>query len=151
MPTSKPRITITLSDEQHATLQTLAHLQSVSMSSIIVDLLDTTLPVLQRLSEVLANASQAPQAVLDGLKASLNSAETHMLGHQESVLNQLDLLVGLSGAAGADAAASGREEKPAAKLGPPTSNRGVRNVPPTSKKRPISPMKNGEKNGRAKK
>jgi hypothetical protein len=121
------------------------------MSSIVVDLLDTTLPVLQRLTEVLENASQAPQAVLDGLKASLNGAEADMLGHQESVLSQLDLLVGLSGGAGSDAPGASGEEEPATTARPPTSNRGVRNVPPTSKKRPISPMKTGEKNGRVKK
>lgn len=151
MPTAKPRITVTLSDEHHSTLQTLAHLQGVSMSSIIVDLLDTTLPVLQRLSEVLANASQAPQAVLDGLKASLDSAEMDMVGHQTSVMNQLDLLVGLSGKSGGGGAAPSAAPAALSKGGPPTSNRGVRNVPPTSKKRPISPMKNGEKIGRAKK
>lgn len=156
MPTIKPRITITLSDEQHATLQSLAQVQGVSMSSIIVDLLDTTLPVLQRLAEVLRNAANAPQAVLDDLKASLNSAEADMLGHGTSVMSQLDVLVGLSGGAGDGGpatAAGGRAGPPEAVTisKPPTTNRGVRNVPPSSKKRPISPMKNGEKNGRAKK
>ena len=154
MPTAKPRITITLSDEQHSTLQSLAQVQGVSMSSIVVDLLDTTLPVLQRLTEVLKNASEAPQAVLDELKASMDNAEADMVGHGASVLNQLDLLVGLSGGAGADAAASGREAAPATTAGPPSSNRGVRNVPPTSKNRSIPPSKSRssvDSNRRAKK
>lgn len=154
MPTAKPRITITLSDEQHATLQSLSQVQGVSMSSIVVDLLDTTLPVLQRLTEVLKNASEAPQAVLDGLKATLDDAEASMLGHGTGVMNQLDLLVAMSGGEGADAAASGREEKPATTARPPTSNRGVRNVPPSSKNRSISPSKSRssvDSNRRAKK
>lgn len=158
MPTVKPRITITLSDEQHGTLQALAQVQGVSMSSIVVDLIDTTLPVLQRLTEVLKNASEAPQAVLDGLRATLDTVESDVSRTFDSGMSQLDLLVSLStggaaethrrraGAAGADSAAPGSK--------PPTSNRGVRNVPPTSKNRSISPSKSrssDNSNGRAKK
>lgn len=154
MPTAKPRITITLSDEQHVTLQSLAQVQGVSMSSIVVDLLDTTLPVLQRLTEVLRNASEAPQAVLDGLKASLDSAQGQMLGHGEAAMSQLDLLVQMSaGAESVDTAAPGVSEA-VPKVRPPTSNRGVRNVPPTSKNLPIFPSKTRasvDSNGRAKK
>lgn len=150
MPTTKPRITITLSDEQHTTLQALAQLQGVSMSSIVVDLVDTTLPVLQRLVSVLHNASQAPKAVLEGLSASLNTALGDAQGHGNAVMNQLDLLVRLSGGEGAGVPALAGAPAPSPEPKPPTSNRGVRNVPPRSKNQPISPMKTGQK-GRAKK
>nr|CRY96429.1 hypothetical protein [uncultured prokaryote] len=151
MPTTKPRITITLSDEQHATLHALSQLQGVSMSSIVVDLVDTTLPVLQRLTEVLKNASQAPQAVLDSLRASLDSAESEMVGHGAAVMGQLDMLVKL-GAGAVDVTRSGAAAVPEPK--PPTSNRGVRNVPTPSKNRVISPSKSRasiNSNGRSKK
>lgn len=154
MPTAKPRITITLTDEQHSTLHELAHLQGVSMSSIVVDLVDTTLPVLQRLTEVLRNASEAPQAVLDGLRASLDTAESDMLGHGEAVMSQLDLLVKLGRGEGAGDGARAAVPAPSPKAEPPTSNRGVRNVPPTSKKSPFSSAKSNtsiNSNGRAKK
>jgi hypothetical protein len=137
MPTVKPRITITLTGEQHATLHELAEVQGVSMSSIVVDLVDTTLPVLQRLALVLRNASQAPQAVLDGLRATLESAEGRMAGHGEAVSSQLDLLVSLSGGGGVGSPAPA----PPPKSRPPTSNRGVRNVPPALDKQSISPSK----------
>ena len=150
MPTLKPRITITLTDEQHATLQALAQLQGVSMSSIVVDLVDTTLPVLQRLVSVLQNASQAPKAVLDGLSASLSEALGDAKGHGDAVMGQLDLLVRLSEGGGAGASALAGVPVPPPEPKPPTSNRGVRNVPPRSKNQPISPMKTGQK-GRAKK
>ena len=68
MPTSKPRITLTISEQQHALLQSLAELQKVSMSSIVVDLLDTTMPVLTRLVSILKSAAEAPQSVLDELR-----------------------------------------------------------------------------------
>jgi uncharacterized protein (DUF1778 family) len=67
MPTSKPRITLTISEQQHELLQSLADLQKVSMSSIVVDLLDTTMPVLARLVSILKSAAEAPQSVLDEL------------------------------------------------------------------------------------
>jgi len=151
MPTAKPRITITLTGEQHATLHALSEVQGVSMSSIVVDLIDTTLPVLQRLLEVLRNASQAPQAVLDSLRATLETAEGSMVGHGEAVNAQLDLLVSLS-AGGGGAGSSAPVPPPQAR--PPTSNRGVRNVPPALDKQSISPSKSrssSKLNERAKK
>jgi len=146
VPTAKPRITITLSDRQHELLSALSSLQKVSMSSIVVDLLDSTLPVLERLTAVLQNAANAPQAVLDQLKLSAQSAEDDVTGIQGSMLEQLDLLVHASEGSVPGATRSG---VPGAK--PPTSNRGVRITSPRAKIATISPMKKGEKNGRAQK
>jgi hypothetical protein len=147
MPTAKPRITITLSDKQHAVLASLAKIQKVSMSSIVVDLVATTLPVLERLDAVLANAANAPQAVLDEFKRSAEEAENQVFSMQGSVMDHLDLLVSKSGASGAAAQAAVREAPPTR---PPTSNRGVSFTSPGSKIGSISPMKKGEKHGRSK-
>lgn len=146
MPTAKPRITITLTDQQHAVLSSLASVQKVSMSSIVVDLLETTIPVLERLAGVLHNASTAPQAVLDQIKLTAETAEADMLDLGASALRQLDLL---EQAAAGRVPGDARSEAPGAK--PPTSNRGVRITSPRPKIGPISPMKKGEKNGRAQK
>ena len=146
MPTAKPRITITLTDQQHTVLSSLASVQKVSMSSIVVDLLETTIPVLERLAGVLHNASTAPQAVLDQIKLTAETAEADMLDLGASALRQLDLL---EQAAAGRVPGGARSEAPGAK--PPTSNRGVRITSPRPKIGPISPMKKGEKNGRAQK
>jgi hypothetical protein len=148
MPTVKPRITITLTEQQHAVLSSLAGLQRVSMSSIVVDLLDTTLPVLERLAGVLHNASTAPQHVLDELRRTAHSAENELSGIGPSVMGLLDEMVDLSSAP--DSTATGRREA-GAEDRPPTSNRGVRNTVPASKIAHISPMKKGEKHGRSQK
>lgn len=116
------------------------------MSSIVVELLDTTLPVLERLTAVLQNAADAPQAVLDQLKLSAQSAEEHVGEMQNDVFRQLDLLVEESGGSAARATRSGVRA-----VKPPTSNRGVRITSPNAKIATISPMKKGEKNGRAQK
>lgn len=150
MPTAKPRITITLSEHAHAVLSSLAVAQKVSMSSIVVDLVDTTLPVLERLVQVLQNAAEAPQSVLDELRRSMAFAESDLVGIQDTVMGKLDDLVsGSGGARAGDALAAPARVLPAVR--PPTSNRGVRNTSPTSKIQQIPPMKKGEKHGRAEK
>jgi len=146
MPTAKPRITITLTDEQHSVLSRLSQLQKVSMSSIVVDLVDTTLPVLDRLAQVLQNAADAPQSVLDDLRRSLASAETAFEGMQATAFGQLDQFVQASSGATADDAQAAASGVPPADE-PPTSNRGVRIVPPDAKNAPVSPMKTRKKQG----
>lgn len=130
------------------------------MSSIVVDLIDTTLPVLERLAIVLKNAADAPQSVLDDLKKSLESAESDALASQENVMGNLDLFVSISGKGsepaqprpeGARVPARSRSADAVEKVRPPTSNRGVRIIPPTSNIEQISPMKRSEKHGRSQK
>ena len=150
MPTNKPRITITLSDHAHSVLSTLAHAQKVSMSSIVVDLVDTTLPVLEKLAEVLVNAALAPQSVLDDLRRSMAEAETEMSHHGDRVVAQLDLLRDVASGARVGDALAAPARAPALSR-PPTSNRGVRIPPPASKIEQISPMKRSEKHGRSQK
>jgi hypothetical protein len=150
MPTSKPRITITLSGHAHSVLSSLAHAQKVSMSSIVVDLIDTTLPVLEKLAEVLVNAALAPQSVLDDLRRSMDEAQSDMLAAESSVVSQFENLrkVAAGARAGdASAAPAGALEEPR----PPTSNRGVRITSPRAKIATIPPMKRGEKHGRSQK
>lgn len=48
MPTSKPRLTLTLDQETYAVLSDLAELQGCSRSSLVVDLVGQALPVLER-------------------------------------------------------------------------------------------------------
>jgi hypothetical protein len=148
MPTAKPRITITLTEQQHAVLSSLAGLQKVSMSSIVVDLLESTLPVLERLSSILTNAASAPQDLLDELRRTAESAENEVSGMPAHVLGLLDEMQELSSVR-TDSKRSAAEVR--AEDRPPTSNRGVRITVPASKIAHISPMKKGEKHGRSQK
>ncbi len=111
------------------------------MSSIIVDLLETAVPVLERIAVIMKAASTAPQEMLDGLRGSLEKAEANVLNQMQEHMGQLDIFLqeaagGVVGARApsAPAAASSRS-RPKAK--PPTSNRGVRITANSS----ISPMK----------
>lgn len=139
MPTTKPRITLTLSDHQHEVLHGLSELQGQSMSSIIVELLETSMPVLERLQSILSAAAAAPQAVLEQLKLSLEGAEANFVGKQDEVMHQFDQLVAAVG--GGDGDALSRAPAPTTqaastarkKAGPPSTNRGVRKSPKSTK------------------
>ncbi len=151
MPTSKPRITITLNDHQHQLLHALSELQEVSMSSIVVELLDTVVPVLERMAIVLKAAKDAPASVKESLKVSAEAAEAHLTPHLQDVMSQLDLLVEVGGVAGAAPRSGAAPVTPALstvkKPRPPTSNRGVRIPQRTPLSQAVSPMKTA-KSGR---
>jgi uncharacterized protein (DUF1778 family) len=142
MPTAKPRITVTLTEHQHDLLQTLSGYQGQSMSSIIVDLLETAVPVLERIAVVMKAASEAPQEMLTGLRQSMEKAEAIVVGQLEGHIDQLDIFV-KAAAEGRDEARSGTSVTSAAASPspttkrPPTSNRGVRITADS----PIPPMK----------
>lgn len=155
MPTHKPRITITLDEHQYAVLSSLSGLQKASMSSIVVDLLDTTLPVLERLVGVLQDAVSAPQNVLDEIRRSAQVAERDIASMGSPITGLLDeLLTRSSGVQTDRRRVSGAGPDCAPEEKPPTSNRGVRISPPASKNRLISSSKSRssiDSNGRAKK
>lgn len=146
MPTTKPRITITLTDRQHALLQAMAGFQGSSMSSIVVGLLDTAVPVMERIVTVMRAAASAPQEMLDGLKESMERAEATVLDQMQEHIGQLDIFVQEAAAAGGtavtrSAAAGGTAAAVSARVPrkprPPATNRGVRITADS----PIPPMK----------
>lgn len=113
------------------------------MSSIVVDLVDTALPVLERVGAIIKAAKNAPATAKEKLKESLESAETNIIPMMGEVIGQLDLLVGQAAGAGGAArravppgsAASPSKLKKASKTAqPPSTNRGVRNPSPNPSK-----------------
>lgn len=128
MPTAKPRITLTLTEHQHDLLSRLSALQGVSMSSIVVDFLDSVVPVLERVAVVLQQAKDAPESVKKQLRETAEQAERDMLPFASEMMGQLDMLVGLAGAGSQpQAARATAKPKASAKVQPPSTNRGVRN------------------------
>lgn len=143
MPTQKPRITITLTEHQYEVLRRMSVLGGESMSSIVVDMLDTMVPVLERVVVTLQAAIDAPQQVREGMKSTFQKAEKELLPQLTSMMGQLDMLLqpavvpALAGAsAGAVAVESPR---------PPATNRGVRNTSKRLKTGADSPMKTASK------
>ena len=65
MATVKPRITITLEEDQYVVLQQLSRLKGVSMSKLVVEFLDPVFPPMQRLTESM-NRIKKSDALLKG-------------------------------------------------------------------------------------
>jgi hypothetical protein len=119
MPTTKPRIQVSVKPSQYALLQRLAKLQGRSMASVIGELFDQMEPVYERVAVVLQAAVRAQQSMKDGLRESTEQAERDMAPFLAQAMGQLDLLVQQSeGWSKPEAAADGRTAQPASAAAP---------------------------------
>lgn len=136
MSTNKPRITVTFPVEHYAVLSKLSELQGVSMSSLVVDLFDSVLPLLERTAEILTSARNAPKEVKDSIRKMLDEAEARVIPAASDIIASLDEMAVLSSDKQETRSASSvrdcellvREE-----ARPHPTNRGVRFTPQPSK------------------
>lgn len=92
MPTHKPRLTVTLTEHQYDVLTRLSSVRGSSRSSIIVDLLDASLPVLERTFALLEAFEAARKGdYLEDFVASMDKAEATLAPLLASALEQMDL------------------------------------------------------------
>ena len=105
MATSKPRITVTLTEHQYEVLSRLAAARGSSRSSIMGDLLEASLPVLERTFTLLEALEAARKGdYLEDFAASMDKAEATLAPMLASVLEQMEMPLA---------------------VGPPPSNTGV--------------------------
>jgi hypothetical protein len=90
MPTTKPRISITLDPDQHEVLARLADLQGRPMSRIVMELLGEMTPVLGRLCVVMEAAVQARVSVKTAFQFAADHAEEKLMPHAEMVLRRYE-------------------------------------------------------------
>ena len=145
MPTSNPRLTITLKPSTAAQLRRISELTGNSQSSLIAELLETSEPMFQRLITLLQAATDAKAALSQELLGSLEEAQGKLEGQLGLTLDIFDAGAkpildaaeqitrrARKGAAQGDARSAPRA---AATKGPtPLSNRGVRSTPKKTKK-----------------
>lgn len=93
MATAKPRITITLESHQHDLLRRLSVLTGQSMSSIVIDLVGTVAPVLERVAVAMEAAKRAQAGVKENLRRVAEESEQQFLPHVEAAMGQLDIFV----------------------------------------------------------
>lgn len=93
MPTTKPRLAITLEPHRHELLRRLARLQGVSASFLVADLVETVAPVLERVCVTLENAQAASASVKENLRRVALEAEAAMQPHAQAVMGQLDMFL----------------------------------------------------------
>jgi predicted CopG family antitoxin len=121
MSTTRPRLTITLTDQVHDTLGKLADLQSRSMSSIVLEYLELIEPINQKILSAMDRAKRIQSESKADLLTDLTSAQEQA---EASLLPLLALLDSIG-----------------APKGPPTCNTGV-----TSSSSPVKPLKQPKTN-----
>lgn len=143
MPTSNPRINVTLPPSLDATVRRMAFLTRVSKAQVLRELLEAAEPALQRAVTLMEAAQQATAAVKAGVSRDLAKA-------QEEAERQAAVILGHLDGASADLVAQAealRERRPrpakaargaarapsAAPPDPPASKRGVKSPRKASK------------------
>jgi len=93
MATTKPRVTVTLERRTYECLSRLSAVGGDSMSSIISEFIEISLPSMERLVVVLERAKAAPEETRAGIAAAVDRAERDMLPAMMEALNQNDLFL----------------------------------------------------------
>lgn len=93
MPTTKPRIAITLNQHTYETIRRLAELNGEPMSRIVAELIEAVRDPLMRTVALLEAAREAPQQVKDGLRGTFEAMERDLYGAAGYAQGQVDWLI----------------------------------------------------------
>lgn len=136
MATAKPRITVTLTQRQHDVLRSISDYGGQSMSSFIGELLEQSLPVLERMAESFRKINEQRKRIVE----ELDQAQAEVEPVLEQVLGQFDLFMSKVEKAAAGAGAPDALQRAAAPAPAdartPVTNRGVTPTPVNPPKRP---------------
>ncbi len=88
-----PRITITLSDQQHQLFQAVSKYSGKPMSTTIAELLDAANPVLQRMATVFQRIHEQQQQERARITNELQQAQDSLEPIAAQMLNQFDLFL----------------------------------------------------------
>lgn len=97
MPTTKPRISITIDADDLAVLDRYAAASGTPRASMLGALVKATIPELERAAELIELANAAPRQVVQGVVDNLSNATSDAMGYLEpfradfrNVMNLLD-------------------------------------------------------------
>lgn len=92
MPTTKPRIAVTLNRRVYETVERLAKLQGKSRGAVVAELLESIHEPLMRTVALLDAAAEAPEEVKRGLRGVIEGVEASLVGAAGGGLAQMDWL-----------------------------------------------------------
>lgn len=138
MATTKPRITVTLTQRQHDVLTAISSNSGQSMSAFVSEMLEQSLPVLERMAESFRKIKAAQDEQKRRIVDELDQAQTAMEPILGQVLGQFDLfMTRMEDVAGASiGGAAGTGSGSPAPGSTPVTNRGVTPTPAKSPKAP---------------
>jgi hypothetical protein len=93
VPTSNPRVNVTLNANQYELLSRLGKAQGRSRSAVLVDLLETVTPMLERVVVAIEAAQRVQVQAREGFRKSVDDAEEALLPHVQAAMGQFDWLV----------------------------------------------------------
>lgn len=93
MPTTKPRVSITMETDDLTVLDRYASASGTPRATIISGLLASAIPELQRASELIEMANAAPRHVRQGLVENLSNATADAMGFLEPFNSDFRLIM----------------------------------------------------------
>lgn len=90
MATSKPRITITLSQETYDAVKEFSDITEMSMSRVISEMTDQTASSLRATSALMLKAKNAPQEVLSAIAKDFDKAASDLTELADSATKRKD-------------------------------------------------------------
>lgn len=128
MATSKPRITITLRPRQYEVLKAISDNSGQSMSAFVSEILEQSLPVLERMAESFRKIKSAQDEQKKRIAEELDQAQSAVEPILEQVMGQFDLFMAkvesAAGVGSTDARMRAGDPAPA-EARTPATNRGV--------------------------
>lgn len=100
MATTKPRITITLTERQHTVLRSISESSGQSMSSLLVEFIDTAMPTLERMAATFQQLRNTRDLERARIVSALSDAQDALEPIALAAAGQFDLFLGrIEGAA----------------------------------------------------
>ena len=136
MATTKPRITVTLTHRQHEVLRTISNCGGQSMSVFISEMLEMSLPTLERMAATFQKMKQSQDMQRSKLVETLDEAQAALEPIALAAVDQLDLFLGRieAGLPGTTDAPRGALASPAEQPIAPATNRGATEPNPNLRK-----------------
>jgi len=127
MATSKPRITVTLTKRQHEVFQSLSASSGQSMSSLIGEIIEVSMPTFERMAATFQKLKASQDHERSKIAQALDEAQSALEPIALAAVGQFDLFLGRVEAAADAGRVSAHAPAPASGGGtqPPSANRGV--------------------------
>ena len=127
MPTKKPRVNITLTQKQYNVFKSLSDSSGQSMSSLIVEIIDLSMPTFERMAATFQQLKKARDLGRSRMAEAFQETQSVLEPIALAAAGQFDLFLGkIDEAVAADCARSEARTRAAAAAAPaPHTNRGV--------------------------
>ena len=94
MATTKPRITVTLTPRQHEVLKTISDCGGHSMSTLLGELIEASLPTFERMANTFKKIHQAQQTERARMVEAMDEAQAVLEPIAQAAVDQFDLFCG---------------------------------------------------------